>query len=79
MDESFPDGSHLVDTLNVQTKAGSQGEGAHSGPGSPLPNLGPCVLLVRRGGRNTLGASPLCSMGNLVLARVPKLANLSEI
>lgn len=23
MDESFPDGSHLVDTLNAQTKAGS--------------------------------------------------------
>lgn len=28
MDESLPDGSHLVDTLNAQTKAGSRGGGS---------------------------------------------------
>lgn len=33
MDESFPDGSHLVDTLNAQTKAGSRGDQGGSDQG----------------------------------------------
>lgn len=77
MDESFPDGSHLVDTLNAQTKAGSGGGGSFWAWVS-LAQPGPACSARQEGWKEQLRGQPLCSMGNLVLARVPKLANLSE-
>lgn len=79
MDESFPDGSHLADTLNAKTKAGSRGGLILGLVSLALP--GPlCLVLLRGDGRDTSrGGSLLCSVHLLMLACVPKLASLSEL
>lgn len=79
MDESFPDGSHLVDTLNAQTKAGSGQGGGSFWAWVSLAQPGPACSARQEGWKEQLRGQPLCSMGNLVLARVPMLASLSEL